>query len=198
MYLLPIAFGGGYYAWWMRKVKAAGGLGAIADRVQREKFGLQPGESVVPGSHWRGQFYMGPLVPETQRSMGAQFVDYLSNVTYRGTMVEIALTTGGRLVISAEPPNDGGPKRDASLGDLGYRPLTAFQRHDRPRLQSGYEAFGSHAALQNELARAPSLNGYGSSALVKWELCVVQPQGRAPMVMWVEPAGRAGMQAFCA
>lgn len=205
VYLVPIAVIGGYYAWWTRKVKAAGGLGAIHERVQRDKFGLSPGEAVVPGAQWRGMFYIGPLVPETQRSTGEQVVDLLTNTSWRGQMVEIAITTGGRLVVSAEPPQDGGPKRDASLGDLGYRPLAAFQHHERPRLVSAHEAFGAHGALQKELANAPSYNGYGSSTVSRWELCVLQPSGqpsgrapRVPMVLWLEPAGRAGVQSFCA
>jgi hypothetical protein len=196
MFLVVPLFIGGYYFFYFRKVKNAGGYAAMFARANQMKFGLGPTEVVDPTKIFRGQFYIGPLTG-TGRSGWQQLGDALTNTTYRGRGVELAITSGNRLVVAGEPLPDSDLKYDASMGDTGYRPIESFDAAHRPALVLAEQAFGADPNL--EKARKDAQTSYNAQGqTVKWDLAVLKLTSGESMVLWLDPAGILRLQQWCA
>ena len=196
-FLIPIAVIGGYYFWYLRKVKNAGGYAAMFARAQTARFGLGPNETANPLTAWRGQYYIGPLIPGTERSGWQKFGDALTDTSYRGRGIELTITSLNRLVISGEPMPDSDVKYDAASGDSGYRPIESFPATQRPTLMLADQAFGADPNLAKARKEPPS--GYNPQGqMVKWELVVMKLPAGGTMVVWLDPGAVIRLQQWCA
>lgn len=193
--LVPLVIGG-YYFYYFRKVKNAGGYAAMAQRATQLKFGLGPTESADLTKVFRGQFYIGPLTG-TGRSGWQQVGDALTSTTYRGRGVELTITSLNRLVVAGEPMPDSDLKYDVSTGDTGYRPIESFTAQSRPALVLADQAFGADPNLAKaRKAAETTYNAMGQ--MVKWDLAVLKLQSGESMVLWLDPAGILRLQQWCA
>jgi len=194
--LFVVAFMGGYYAWYFNKVKKAGGYVGIAQRIVQSKFGLLPGEA-TPTFEWTGEIYIGDLVPGSGPTTMEKIGGALASTSYRGRVLAVTITSTNRLVIAAEPAEGSDVKADASLGDLGYRPLLAFTPSDRPRFVEPTDAFAGNPKLAKELKSAPERHNRMAQT-VKLQLGVLQTTRGQPLAFWCESDGLARIRSWCA
>lgn len=186
-YLFPIliVLGVGiYYLLYFRRIKQLGGMKAAGEVYWREQFGLDVGEKVV--SMGVGAFYMGPLVPESERSTGDKVVDFLTNTTWRGANVFIAFTSGERFGIAVEETEDGPKGVQTSLGLKGYGRLGVWGPRERLLFQTAAEAWPGSPHLPNE-GQKPKRQAL-TGGTVRMELVrLTSPDGQS-WALFIEPA----------
>jgi hypothetical protein len=189
-YLIPlVAFGlmGAWYWNYFRKVKAAGGMEAFAEQYNRDAYGLDPGEKVV--GFWTGAVYIGPLVPGSMPSKGAQFAAALANLGFRGPEIHFALTDRGRLAIAMEPPDEFDIERvQAMTGTKSHlRPYLLVDRSGGPRLLTPAEAFGNNPDVPDPSKGPKRVDITGQ--MVPFQLAQLVTPGKAPLTFWGDPTG---------
>lgn len=184
-------FIGGYYVRYFNNIKKAGGRAAAGRIYWREQFGLPPDEDVV--SMGVGQWYLGPLVPETMRSAGQQVMDFLTQTSYRGALLWVGFTTRGRLALSVEPTDDGPRPLASSVGIKGYAPLAVFGE-PRPRIELAAEAWLGSDKLPKPGQKPKRANLAGRTETL--ELIRLTAADGGQMTFFVEPGWIAHLQAW--
>lgn len=179
-----VAFMGFYYWRYFANIKNAGGREAAGRIYWREQFGLPPDEDVV--SLAIGQWYLGPLVPETMRSLGERVMDVLSRTTYRGAMMWIAFTSKGRLALAVEPTDEGPRPATSSIGmPKGYAPLAVLgDPQPRPWIETAAEAWPGSDQLPRDSQKPSRANTWGE--VVRQELVRVRTHDGGSMTFFVE------------
>jgi hypothetical protein len=186
---------GGYYFLHLKRVKSAGGWGVLMDKMNRDKYGLVPNESVAM-IHYTAETYFGPLVPGSDRDIPTGVAAVFDPNTYRGFVLNIVFTSLNRLVFAKEP-REQTSHRQMSLGDFGYRPLLSFRPDQaRPTLLSAEQAFAGHPQLSHS-HQGPQR--HNSRQLVeRLQLAqLVMPNNGQRYTFWCEAAGLAHIHAWC-
>lgn len=179
-----LAFIGIYYVLYFRKINKAGGRAAAGKVYWREQFALDQDEDVV--SMGIGTWYLGPLVPETMRSMGEQVMDVLTRTTYRGAMLWLGFTSKGRFALSVEETEDGPKPMKSSIGlKSGYAPLAIFDPSARPRIETADEAWPGSDKLPRDSQKPKRPNMSGQN--VRQELIRLTGPDGHQMTFFVEP-----------
>lgn len=187
MYIGPIfivVFVVGYYVYYFKIVKAAGGLNQFAEQQRKAAyeqiktlFHVRPGETVV--EHYIGQHYMGPLVPESELGAAKQIWGFVSNTTYVAAKIRIGFTNLGRMLILQQQDTD-----------EHYAPLMAVDPEGtRPQLVYARDAFPNHPKLPKP-NDAPVLTSTLYIPPARTELVqLVFEEDHAPLTFWCEIAG---------
>ena len=177
---------GAYYFFFMKKVQAAGGWGAMAAQAQQVEFQLMPGET-LPRGWYIGETYFGPLT-SSELSTGQQVVGALTGTEYRGYLLHVAITSMGRLVVTKEPEEARQMGLTNMNMDAGYRPFMVFRPDQpRPRLLNPQQAFPNHPGLGHAM-QGPQRNAMMGQN-VKLDLgTLLMPDGQR-YTFWCEPAG---------
>lgn len=191
VFVAAAAFIGIYYIRYYANIKRAGGKHAAGKVYWREQFGLDQDEEVV--SMGIGTWYLGPLVPETMRSTAEKVFDAISRTTYRGANMWIAFTNKNRLALAVEPTEEGPKPAKSSIGlQKGYAPLAIFDGGQRPRIDTGAEAWPGSPDLPHDRQKPTRANVAGQ--VVRQELIRVTAANGQQMTFFVEPDWVGSMQ----
>ena len=196
MYLLPVgavAFMAVYYFLYFKKIRAAGGMAAAGETYWREQFGLWPNERVV--SMWVGAYYMGPLVPESQRSLGEKAFDFLTNTTVRGAQVYFGFTDHQRMAMAVEMnEDDDAPKSSLGMA-YGYRPAAIHSAEQRAHIMTAAEAFPGSPHLPKPEDRPRVRNFEGKYCNL--ELVVITDATGTRSTLWVDEGWIPAIRTWC-
>lgn len=191
---------GGYYAYfyWNRakKIKEAGGAQAYANDIYRKQFNLNPGETVE--HYFTGQFYLGPLRPDSSPSTVDNVVAGLTGSSYRGATMAFVLTNQDRLAMAVEwgDKTKVADKLAAYKGEnLGMDPYKVFGA-PKPRILTGEQAYPNHPKYPKP-SDAPERHSM-TGKLERFVLLEIQSPGHAPDTVWIDPLGAKALTAWSA
>ena len=176
-----------------RRAKSAGGAGAA--RYWREQFGLAADENVVAMTN--GCFYLGPLVPSTQRDLVQKAGDLLSGTRWRGANLFFAFTDRERFAVAVEATEDG-PKavqNTQGLVDIGYAVLGVYGPVGRPQVLRAIDAWPGSKDLpkKKDHPKIRTLSG----ETTRLDLVCLMPNHQPSLVFFIDPQWVRPLQDWC-